>query len=281
MESIDIKCPKCGHLLRIPAKFQGETGQCKHCHAPILVPYVAEAVQPTPPPVPPQSTSLENLEIADTFQSVPQPPAITATPPRVEVVMVEPKKKTSPLAIGCGVLIGLWVLGTILMAIEEDKQGSSSAGYSTASLSSTSQSPAKTTEVFKEGDAIKVGYTTYQVTGSWWTNSISENPYMNQAPNASYLAVEVAVRNDDKKERMVPPFYLVDAQGTEYSTSSNQIYLDGALGILESLNPNVRTQGYILFDVPKRNDYKLKVDGGYWVNASALITLTPKEIGTY
>ena len=114
MESIDIKCPKCGHHLRIPAKFQGETGQCKHCHAPILVPYVATEVIPTPPPMPPEElTGLENLHIADTFESVDVGEMEAKPVPKKNTVWENLPEEQKNQTIGCLALIiivfGIWL----------------------------------------------------------------------------------------------------------------------------------------------------------------------------
>ena len=53
--------------------------------------------------------------------------------------------------------------------------------------------------------------------------------------------------------------------------------VDGSIGVLESLNPSVKTQGFIVFDVPTNHKYKLKVSGGYWSGEDALIEISPKQ----
>jgi hypothetical protein len=96
---------------------------------------------------------------------------------------------------------------------------------------------------------------------------------LDEEANASWLFVKVAVRNRDKKARMIPPFKLLDESGSEYDTSSKAWAVADSLGVFEELNPSVMKEGYILFDVPKDHQYKLLVCGGYWSPAEALIVL--------
>ena len=91
-----------------------------------------------------------------------------------------------------------------------------------------------------------------------------------------YLFVDLSVRNNDKKARMVPPFKLVDDSGAEYQASSNGWAVQGSIGLLESLNPSVSKQGFVIFDVPQNRNYRLKLSGGYWAADDAFVQLTPK-----
>lgn len=132
-------------------------------------------------------------------------------------------------------------------------------------------------KVYNEGETVRVGYTTYAVWRSWWSNQLSENPLLNQRPNAKYLFVELTVQNNDKKARMVPPFTLIDDSGAEYEASSNGWAVEGSIGLFDSLNPSVSKQGVVIFDVPQSRNYRLKLSGGYWSLQDAFIQLTPKS----
>ncbi|MCD4728233.1 MAG: DUF4352 domain-containing protein [Pirellulales bacterium] len=145
----------------------------------------------------------------------------------------------------------------------------------------TTESKAKKEEtikpkVYDEGETVRVGYTTYAVWRSWWSNQLSENPLLNQRPNAMYLFVELTVRNNDKKARMVSPFTLIDDSGAEYEASSNGWAVEGSIGLFDSLNPSVSKQGFVIFDVPQNRNYRLKLSGGYWSLQDAFVQLTPK-----
>lgn len=131
-------------------------------------------------------------------------------------------------------------------------------------------------KTYDEGEAISIGYTFYEVRRSWWSSKLSDNRYLNRKPDASFLFVELAVRNEDAKPRSIPSFKLIDYGGAEYKTSSHAWAVEGSIGILESLNPGVEKRGFIVFDVPDNIRYRLKLSGGYWSKEEALVDLDPK-----
>lgn len=147
------------------------------------------------------------------------------------------------------------------------------------SASTTAESkPADSPKEFGLGDSVHVGYTTYAVWSAWWSDTLSDNQFLNQPPNASYLFINLTVRNDDTKARLVPPLKLLDENNAEYQASANGWAVEGSIGILESLNPGVSKQGFVVFDVPRDHVYKLKVSGGYWSGEEVLIAIgTPAQ----
>ncbi|MFP6581494.1 MAG: DUF4352 domain-containing protein [Candidatus Hydrogenedentota bacterium] len=88
-------------------------------------------------------------------------------------------------------------------------EGDSDSSSDNTSRTTSAPLPESQT-LYAEGDSVHVGYTTYSVWGSWWSTTLSDNQFINEAPNAMYLFVDLTVRNDDKKARTVPPFTLVD-----------------------------------------------------------------------
>jgi hypothetical protein len=106
---------------------------------------------------------------------------------------------------------------------------------------------------------------------------LSSNQFLNRSPNASFLFIELTVRNDDKKARTIPPFSLIDENGAEYEAAAGATMLDGSIGLIDDLNPGVSKQGFVVFDVPRSHSYRLKVDGGFWSSDSALIKLEPTD----
>lgn len=177
-----------------------------------------------------------------------------ASCPKCGVVL---KKKTGYLGyIGAAFLIFI-ILGVIGSLLKNETNRPTSR----SSLSSVSSElkPKPERKVYKEGETVRVGYTTYTVFQSEWPSLWSSDLQFNQRPNAMYLLVLMAVRNDDKKARMIPPFKLVDENGAEYEATGI-----GSMGILESLNPSVSKQGSVVFDVPKVHKYRLKLSDGYW-----------------
>lgn len=172
------------------------------------------------------------------------------------------KKKTSLLTWVVAIFFILWLIGYI-----------SGKGLSPSSSNISSRSVEGVTSAYKVGDTAHVGYTSYAVWKVFYKNRLSDNQYLNQAPDAEYLFIDLTVRNDDKKARIIAPFKLVDENGAEYETSSNAWSVDGSIGIIHSLNPGVEKRGYIVFDVPRGKHYKLKISGGYWSKDIALVDL--------
>jgi Domain of unknown function (DUF4352) len=129
--------------------------------------------------------------------------------------------------------------------------------------------------VYDQGQSVHVGYMSYAVWSSRWTSRLNDDSYLTSPPNAMYLVVNLTVRNNDQKERTVPPFSLVDELGREYGTSDKSWRASEAIGMIENLNPSVSKHGNLVFDVPRGRAYKLKVSGGYWSSDSALIALNP------
>lgn len=148
---------------------------------------------------------------------------------------------------------------------------------------STSSKDKPQPTLYQEGDTVEVGYTVYGVRSSWWSSKLSDNQFLNQHPDASFLFVELSVLNGYNKARLIAPFKLIDENGAEYEASSKAWSVEGSIGILTSLNPGVVKTGSVVFDVPKRHEYKLKVSNGYWSGENAFILLSPKasESNTY
>lgn len=142
------------------------------------------------------------------------------------------------------------------------------------------QAAAKEKELAKtkdEGETLHIGYTSYCAWKSHWADRLSSNQFLNQRANASWLFVTMTVRNDDRKPRMIPPIQLLDEEGREYQSSGAATMIENSIGVLETLNPGVSKEGYIVFDVPKGRTYRLKVSGGYWSGDTGYIRLKPTD----
>lgn len=171
-------------------------------------------------------------------------------------------------------VVSLFVLFLFIILAVGSVDDSGSSGGSSPSSSS---GPAKRKQIklYKTGETVHIGYTSYCVWRSWWSKRLSDNEFLDDRPDAMFLFVKLTVRNDDKKARSIPPFELVDENGAEYETSSKAWAVDGSIGVLESLNPSVEKQGFIVFDVPTNHEYRLKASGGYWSTEDAFIALEP------
>lgn len=199
---------------------------------------------------------------------------------------ISKKAKTCPQCgaknkqgVGCLGFIGIGFVGFILLSVIVGVMSdgtSTTSSNSSRSVSSQSNKQKPKVQVYSEGKTISIGYTSYLVSRSYWSNRLSSNEFLDQKANANWLFVQLSVRNDDKKARSVPPFKLIDENGAEYESSSHGWAVEGSIGVLDSLNPNVQKQGFVVFDVPKERKYKLKVSGGYWSGEDAFIRLSPR-----
>jgi hypothetical protein len=178
------------------------------------------------------------------------------------------KKKAGCLRTLGGAILVVIAAGVAIQIVGSQKSPNTSGGTSSPSTPESSK-------VYGMGQTISVGYTSYAVYRAWWSSRLSDNPYLDQKPNAEYLFVDLAVRNDDSKARTVPPFKLLDDAGAEYETSNRSWGVQGSIGVLEDLNPSVGKRGYIVFDVPRDRNYRLKLSGGFWSSDAAYVRLSP------
>lgn len=179
--------------------------------------------------------------------------------------------------IGClSIILGIIGLGiiSIILAIIVPKASQNINDQSNNQIVEKKEE----TKFYKEGQEIKIGYTSYLVTKSWYAKELSDDSgFLHEKPDGIFLLVQIKVTNKDKEARMIAPFKLVDQKQAEYESSSKGFLNKKSLGILDNLNPNVSKEGYLVFDLPKeKNNYQLKVSGGYWSNENALVKLQPK-----
>ncbi len=128
-------------------------------------------------------------------------------------------------------------------------------------------------KVYQTGENFSVGYTSYRVDKVWWQDRLSSNQFLDRRANANWLFVQISVRNNDTKARMIPPFKLIDENRSEYEASPDGWRVEGSIGVLDSLNPRVTQHGFVVFDVPQGRTYRLIVSGGYWSTSEALVEL--------
>lgn len=172
--------------------------------------------------------------------------------------------------------LSVFALGFLLVLATGTTDSPSSSSSSSSGPVSSSEKKAREVKIFNTGETVSVGYTSYAVWKSWWATKLSDNEFMDQKPDATFLFVKLTVRNNDKKARTIPPFKLIDENGAEYDTTSKAWAVKDAIGVLDDLNPGVQKDGIVVFDVPKTHTYKLKVSGGFWSTEDGLINLSPQ-----
>jgi hypothetical protein len=121
------------------------------------------------------------------------------------------------------------------------------------------------------GESFFVGYWSYRCDKARWQKTIGYG-YSQEFPDAVFLVIDLAARNNDRTASVLPPLKLVDGEGREYDESSKAVLMEGSFGILKTLNPGVTGTGYVVFDVP-RGKYALKVSGGFTSGKYELVDL--------
>lgn len=181
--------------------------------------------------------------------------------------------------IGCLGYIGIGCLVFIMFSfVASFANYRSEKSLNSKKTTSSISKPKPKIQIYKEGETLFIGYTSYAVWRSWWADNLSDNQFLDQKSDANFLFVELTVKNDDKKARSIAPFKLIDENGSEYETTSKAWAVQNALGTLTSLNPSVEKKGVIVFDIPTEHKYKLQVSGGYWSTEKALVQLSPELI---
>ncbi|MFC1744836.1 DUF4352 domain-containing protein [Candidatus Riflebacteria bacterium] len=173
------------------------------------------------------------------------------------------KKPKSCLEQGCGCLLVIFLLSFLARECEDPAKREERRERRAASR-------APTQKVYSQNEQVNVGYTSYKIWRVWRASSLSGLGELK--PNISFLVIDITVRNNDKKERTVPPFHLIDENGAQYGVSNETTFVEESFGVLTSLNPGVSKKGWVIFDVPRKK-YKLKLSGGYWSGADAFIKL--------
>lgn len=93
-----------------------------------------------------------------------------------------------------------------------------------------------------------------------------ESPLGNKSGH--WVVVDVTIKNNGQKQVTVnsSDFTLIESDGTEYSTDSdNLMYLDSEKNLfLQQINPKLSAEGQVLFATPEAaKDFTLKVRGGF------------------
>lgn len=131
-------------------------------------------------------------------------------------------------------------------------------------------------KIYNENQQVNIGYTSYFIRKSYYSNQLSDNQFSNDRPDGIFLFIDLSVINNDKEARVIPPFNLLDENNNKYEASPKNYRVKNAIGPIASLNPQVQKDGLVVFDVPKGKKYKLFLSGGYWSSEKALVNLNPK-----
>lgn len=266
---VKMECPFCKKTLAIDSRYIGTIGKCKYCNNNIKV----EA---------PAFTDKQKLvaEGKNTF-TIFKNTWIGCFSALLFLIMM------SIVIISCSTILGERAKTKYINTLKSNTNEITSTQPTVNTIQSIKSIPdimintneteieKITKKIYNENDLVNVGYTGYKVFKSGWTYHLHDNPYLDKKPNAMFLFVDIWVQNTDKQARTIPPFYLEDSDGNTYQTDSKSLFVENSIGMLDSLNPKVSKRGFIVFDIPKKNGYKLKVSGGYWSTDVAYINLNP------
>ena len=111
------------------------------------------------------------------------------------------------------------------------------------------------------GTLIEVGDFAYTLNEVKWKSILGEGELLQQRPDAAFLVVDITVINNSRKPHYVESPQLVDSSGRTYTSTSNAFIVEGSEFLLKELNPQVRSRGSIVFDVPY-GSYSLRLGGG-------------------
>jgi len=126
--------------------------------------------------------------------------------------------------------------------------------------------PEKTTYTpkhYSQNEEVLFDGIQYNITEIFWAQQIGPQ-YLKKQANASWLVIGLSITNRTQRpvdKTFNPIFKLEDTTGAEYESSKYVLLKDGIEFKMstEALNPNVTFKGYLVFDVPRQNDYKLRI----------------------
>jgi hypothetical protein len=164
-------------------------------------------------------------------------------------------------------LVGLWFLGHVI------NRGRDAAHPTVNRIPASPLAKGAPAHIAKLQETVRVGSISYSVWGASYRGQLSDDPYLDQPADASYLFVDLSVRNEDSQVHVIPPFILRDENGAEYESSNKGWLVEGSIKFFDSLNPGVEKRGVVVFDVPRGKRYHLQLAGGYRSDQEALVDL--------
>jgi hypothetical protein len=120
---------------------------------------------------------------------------------------------------------------------------------------------AKEKEAPQLGKLIEVSDFAYTINEVKWKSILGEGELVHQRPDAAFLIVDVTVVNKGRKPHYLQSPQLVDSSGRTYTSTNNALIEQGSLFMLKEFNPQVRSRGTVVFDVPY-GSYSLRLFGG-------------------
>jgi Domain of unknown function (DUF4352) len=175
--------------------------------------------------------------------------------------------------IGITAFIALALIGN---ASDKTKKGNQAIS-ATKTVESTTEAPKVAYN--KIGDVIPVENYIYRVDGIQFKKTLG-NEFIKETADGVFLLVPLSIKNISKESRTLDNsmFKLTDEQGTEYESSTRgttAVEMSGEKTLfLKQCQPNIQTAGLLVFEVPAKGIFNLKLSGGFWSGKTASVKLT-------
>jgi hypothetical protein len=175
--------------------------------------------------------------------------------------------------VGPSLLVGVLLILLVIWVNSSNDRPTYSASRNEPSASQQPELPATPAKVdpAKIEETFSIGYWAYTVYSASWREWIPSLGSI-ESPDAAFLVIDVSACNRDRTASVLPPFKLIDRQGREYEAKST--FMQGAFDALKTLNPGVYSRGYLVFDVPRYDEYMLRASGGFESGEHRLVDLS-------
>ncbi len=121
-------------------------------------------------------------------------------------------------------------------------------------------------------ETVTVGYWSYTVVGARWMDAL-DTGISRERPDARFLVISLAVRNNDQTSSVLPPVKLINKAGQIFDESSAGALSENFFGPLKTLNPGVTSRGLVAFDVPD-GEYEVLLKGGFQSEETAKVDIS-------
>jgi Domain of unknown function (DUF4352) len=148
--------------------------------------------------------------------------------------------------------LSLLVMVVLSLASCGGKQSNATAPASPSPAASAEKSQAEPArKVFESGEAVPAGYLGYKIVNSWFKDQGS----------SSFLYIDIAIVNTDKKERPAAAMKLVDETGKEFSLSDKGQAKEPTIQQVGMVGSGQSKRATAVFEAPKGHEYSLKIPG--------------------
>jgi hypothetical protein len=128
------------------------------------------------------------------------------------------------------------------------------------------------------GKPIEIGHFIYTVKNIGFRKTVGDD-FVEETADGIYLLINLSIKNVSKETRTLDGslFYVTDVDGTKYEYStvgSTALEFSGKKTLfLKECQPNITTNGILIFEVPAKGEYYLHLVGSFWGTSSVRVLL--------